>query len=126
MDVFNVGIDHVAEIESWLQKRNMEKYLARRLPKLGYIAPGIAAGFLAMLEGSAGVMDSFISNPDRGSLERHLALDAIIDKLISDAQHMGLKRIMAFSVDDGIVKRQKHKGFVKLPHTLTILELSGG
>ena len=81
--------------------------------------PGIAAGFLAMLEGNGGMMDCFITNPAKSSLERHLALDSIIDKIISDASHMGLKRLIAFSDDDGIMKRQKQKGFVKLPHALT-------
>lgn len=113
-------------INSWYQKHGMAHVMGW-LPKLGYIASydGVptACGFIAMVEGNSSIFDSFITDPDQPSLARHECLDAVITKLIADASHMGMRAIWAFSVDDGIMKRQERFGFKALPNVLTVLEL---
>lgn len=113
------------QLRHWLQLRGFGPELVADLPQLGYIVDNVAAGFIANAEFKFGIMDSFVTNPAATSEDRNEALTAIIERLIQDAKALGLKRLLAFSTDEGILKRQQHYGFAQLPNKLTILELKG-
>lgn len=118
--------EHIPIINDWYKAHGMA-HVMTQLPQLGYISSHdgefVAAGFIARVEGNSGIMDSFITDPDKSSIARHECLDEVIEHLIADAEHMGMRAIWAFSVDDGIMKRQERFGFKKMPNPLTVLEL---
>jgi hypothetical protein len=96
----------------------------KTLPKVGWVAllegtnEILAAGFLRRVEGGYGQFDTFVTNPYFGSKIRHLALEAVINALLSDAETMGLTGILAITKDEGIKKRALEIGFSVIPHTL--------
>ena len=52
------------------------------LPNIGYIIPGVGAGFLRACEGQVGIFDSLITNPYVSSETRHRALKEIYTKIL--------------------------------------------
>jgi len=113
------------QLRYWLRVRGFDPELVRDVPQLGYVVDNVAAGFIANAEFMFGIMDSFITNPETEPLARHEALTLIIERLIADAKGLGLKRLLAFSTDDGILKRQQHHGFVQHQNKLAILDFGG-
>lgn len=116
-----------------LDMLNNQKYLAmstvnmKNLPKIGYMVlrnnHPVAAGFLRRVEGGYAQFDTFASNPLFGSQIRHLALNLVIDSLLSDAKTLKLRGIIAFTEDAGILLRAKSIGFAELSHSLIGLKL---
>lgn len=94
----------------------------KTLPKIGYIAimggHPIAAGFLRRVEGGYAQLDTLTSNKFFGSQVRHEGIKLVTDALIEDAKTLKLHGIIAFTTDDGVLKRAKDKNFVVFPHTL--------
>lgn len=99
----------------------------KTLPKIGYIAllnkQPIAAGFLRRLEGGYAQLDTLVSNPYYGSQIRHQGIHLVVDRLLEDAKDMKLSGILAFTEDQGILKRAEALGFHTLPHKLIALKL---
>jgi hypothetical protein len=97
------------------------------LPKLGMVAEIngsiVAACFLRMLEGGYAHMDTMVSDPTYSSEYRHIALTAITKLMLSAAKHMGLHGILAWSMDESILKRAEDAGFRLLPSTIAVKKL---
>jgi len=119
--------EHYSLIEHWLKFRGLDPAMAEDLAKTGFVAfkdnLAIAAGFLRMCEGSLAMIDGLVSNPYAPGVARHHALDEIIDELIFCARERGVKRILAYSVDNGTINRAQDHGFMSLPQVLLGLEL---
>lgn len=115
------------ELMEWVRLRDMELSNISDLPNLGYMysheGQGIAAGFLRLVEGGYAIMDSLITNPSKDSVIRHIAIDAVVSKLIEDAKSLKISKILAFSVDEGTLIRSQKHGFVKQAHSLITLEM---
>lgn len=68
-------------------------YVARRLPApehwhfstLGWIVPGVAAGFLYVTNSGIALVDGFITNPEASSSDRIKALKAVSNALLATA-----------------------------------------
>lgn len=75
------------------------------LPTLGFIVPGVAAGFMYVVEGRFGILEGFVSNPEYSRQLRKDALDVITDLLINHAKTVGLGSIMAFTQSEPIKER---------------------
>lgn len=88
----------------------------RDLPKLGFIVPGVAAGFIRYCEGDMSLFDSVVTNPLASSNTRHRALDAIMD----DVKTFGGRHILGITEDAGTLERGAAHGFRKLPHVCLI------
>ena len=121
---------HFNDLKSLLICRRLDghdKVVYRDLPKTGYIVyygkQPIAVGFIARIEPNNGMLDSFASNPYYGSKIRHEALDLIVNTLIEDAKRLKLKRLIAFSQDEGIINRAKSIGFIEYTYAFMIKPL---
>lgn len=106
---------------------NLSLINMKTLPKIGYICllgdQAIAAGFLRRLEGGYAQLDTLVSNPYFGSQIRHAAIDKLVKTLISDAKDLDLHGIIAFTKDEGVIKRAKSLGFNEVPQTIIALPL---
>ncbi len=91
----------------------------KTLPNIGYIAiineQPVAAGFLRRVEGGFGQMDGFVSNPYLGKLIRHEGMTKVVNALLEDAKDLKLHGVLAFTSDEGIVKRAKELNFHVVP-----------
>jgi hypothetical protein len=99
------------------------------MPSIGYIAfedeMPIAAAFLRKVEGGYGQIDGLVSNPECPCHLRHIAMDIVIKRCISDAKALKITQLMAFCKDESPIMRSKRLGFVELPHKLMALDLNG-
>ncbi len=106
---------------------NISEINMKSLPKIGYIAllngHPIAAGFLRRVEGGYAQIDTLTSNKYFGSKIRHLGIKLVVDTLILEAKTLKLKGIIAFTKDEGILKRAKEIGFTEPEAKLIALKL---
>lgn len=100
------------------------------LPQIGYIATEgsivVASGFLRQVEGRMALLDTLSTNKDCSPEMRHEGISAVVDALISRANQLELRYFLAFTVDDGIVKRAFDLGFNITNQRLIVLDLSTG
>lgn len=106
---------------------NISQINMKTLPKIGYIAlmnnQPIAAGFLRMVEGGYAQMDTLVSSPYFGSLIRHDGINKVVEALIGDAKTLRLEGIIAFTRDEGVLKRALSTGFSEVNQQLIALNL---
>lgn len=100
----------------------------KTLPKIGYIAflgdTAIAAGFLRRVEGGYAQLDTLVSNPHFGSQVRHIAIDKVVQSLLDEAKLLKLQGVIAFTSDEGVLKRAEAIGFHVLEsHKLIALRI---
>lgn len=101
----------------------------KTLPKIGYISllngqQPLAAGFLRRLEGGYAQIDTLVSNPYFGSLLRHEGIKLVVDTLLEEAKRLDLTGIVAFTNDQGVLKRAENLGFVELNQKVIALNLT--
>jgi hypothetical protein len=122
--------EYLPIINEWLRKRKSPEVSLEELPAVGFVAGyqdnWIAAGFLLQTENGHAIIDSLASNPDFDGHSRHVAIDLVVQAIISSAKTLGLTSLLAYTVDVGTLERALRHGFAKLPHTLIALDLKNG
>lgn len=98
------------EIRSWFDKRGIPLEL-ESLPKVGFIMPGIAAGFLMQTDTTTCILEPFIANPFTLKKSREVALDSIFELLLKEAKSLGFKKVFGFSTHLKMVWRAQSFGF---------------
>jgi hypothetical protein len=114
---------HMEDVSNWLKVRELP-YDVDDLPRLGVIVPGVAVGFLRRCEGSQGILDNYLTNPNAPAQERDEALSLITKTLISVAKSQGVKHLLAYTRDKNTEMRAKRFGFQSPPHCLLALDLT--
>lgn len=108
------------EIQSWYTKRGMTLEL-KDLPQVGFIVPGIAAGFVMKTDTNCCILEPFIANPLTLRKEREVALDSIFEDLIKECKALGYKKVFGFSTNLKMVWRAQTFGFKVIEtHSLTV------
>jgi hypothetical protein len=100
------------EIQVWYRSRGMSA-IEDCLPQFGFIAPGIAAGFLVQTDTKYCFLEPFISNPTSTIEERDEALNLIMFNLINLAKLLEFKYIFGVSRSQGMISRALRHGFVE-------------
>lgn len=117
-------------INKWLQMRHQPEVDPYDIPEIGFMAMfkdrPIAAGFLRQIEGDTGLFDSLVSHPVATAEFRHIALDMVVNSIITSARSRNIKQVLAYTVDKGTLERAFRHNFVKLPHTVIALDLKNG
>lgn len=109
-------------LDSWLKKREALASI-EELPAIGYVAYSlldnnpVAMGFLRQAEG-IGFIEGMATNPDASSADRNEAMDTIMTHLTYFAKRYGMKSLVAYSTDDGIIKRAERLGFKTQSHIM--------
>lgn len=88
------GSDYVA-MKGWYEKRGHPVPHGTFLPPVGYIEPGVAAGFLVACDNYMGIFDFYISNPDAAKELRIKAFEDITKRLIEYADYLNIKVLKA-------------------------------
>lgn len=104
----------VNSINKWLEYQGHPVQTYWTLPKLGFIIPGVCAGFIRHVEGGYGILDGLVSNPLVSAKTRHKALDTLFTQLLS----VGPDKLMGTTIDAGTLKRAKRHGFIEQPYTV--------
>lgn len=83
-------------IEAW-HKAHGAPFNPKVVPEVGFIAEGVAAGFLWIMEHKIAMLDSFVTSPIMGGQVRHAALNAIIDEMKHYCSEAGIKRVICIT-----------------------------
>lgn len=120
---FNVHEDMI-HINTWLTKHNMPTVTRLALPEIGYIAwehsKPIGAAFLRRCEGGLGIVDSLISNPDSSSELRHIALDALINRIVEISPKHKVTMLLGYTKDSSTLLRSTRLGFAQSPFAVVV------
>jgi len=117
--------EHIYEL--LLHMHGLDIQQAQDVPYLGYIAycgfTPACMGWLRCMEGAAGIMDSFITNPELTAKDRHEAYNAVTEQIEATARAQGIKRLIAMSVDTGTIQRAKTHGYSEAAHKMLFKDL---
>lgn len=119
--------EHEKLVQEWIIQRDGDHKDAKDLPSVGFVSYDdelpVAIAFLRRSEGGYALLDGLVTNPNASSHQRHFGIDLAIQQIIDFARKGGIKKVLAYSVDEGTLKRSVFHGFIKLPHTLIGLDL---
>lgn len=114
---------HFEQVLQWLRMRG-ESTSPDRLPKTGYVVPGIAAGFLYRTDSSIAWIDSLVASKERTREERSEALDAIVQALRDEARRSGFSSLLGYTLYPVVVDRALRLGweYVRGGYHLVVVE----
>ena len=99
------------ELQSWYKKRGINFDDSSLLPSVGFIVPGVGAGFIYVTDSSVYFIEGFITNPDASKDNRNESLDLITVYLISYSKAMNCKIIKCETSCPEIELRGMKHGF---------------
>ena len=80
-----------AQIAQWALEGYNVDYSEDQFPKTGFIVDGVAAYFLYSTDSSVCFLENMISNKAADRMDKHLALNLIIDAILKEAADLGFK-----------------------------------
>lgn len=118
---------HRELLEEWLSSRKLRIPPVFEMPENGYVAykglEPVAMAFIRKVEGGFGQLDGLVSNPTSSPKCRDLCIDIVVTKSLQEAKALGLRSIIAFSLDANTLARSVKHGFVQQPHTMIMVDL---
>jgi hypothetical protein len=93
------------EINRWEALHGADLTPIEALPQVGFIYPGVCAGFLLQTDSAVCFLDGFTANPEVEKEKRRLALDSVTEKLLITAKDLGFKSVLAFTSNESIKAR---------------------
>lgn len=112
MQARRVSNKDLKSINKWLTRQLGVAATYEMLPSVGFIVPGVAAGFVRNCENGIGMIDNYVSNPLCSSAVRHKALDAVTSAVLNEPY----KIFMTFTANAGLKKRFLQRGLIAAPH----------
>lgn len=100
-----------ADINTWYYNRKQEFLPIRFLAKIGFIVPGIGAGFLMQTDANVGILEPFISNPDAPKEQRDKALETILAALVEEATKLNYSAVFGFSTSKSMLGKALKQDF---------------
>lgn len=91
----------ITSINKWLRRHGHAEATVTDVPRIGFIVPGVAAGFLRDCENGVGMIDSYVSNPLCKNLTRNQALDSITKSILNQP----FKQFITMTENQGLRNR---------------------
>ena len=111
------------EIMSWYEKRGTKFDDYNLLPSVGFVVPGVGAGFIYMTDRPVAFIEGYITNPDASSNNRSEALDAITFHLLCHARTHGCKIVKCETIHNDIASRgMNNHGFKVLGKVTSLVK----
>lgn len=98
-------------MSQWYKLRGKTAPKEEFVPDIGFIEPGVAAGFLIQTDIPYAIIDLYISNPRSEKAIRDEALDRITQMLFQKAKSLGCKVVRCESQVNTIKERAERNGF---------------
>lgn len=109
----NYSPSDLYDIKEWHFKRGCGELREDLMPRIGYIEPRVAVGFIILMDNNCATFDFYISNPDANKPKRNIAFDEITSALIEDAKKLNIKMLFCNSKFETIKARAKRHGFTE-------------
>lgn len=97
----------LSELGAWAEMWGCTLPATNDFPIIGFIEPGVAAGFLVRAEGTCCFLDGYINNPMAPKGQRKQSEIEITDKLLNIAKGMGYKKVFVITQNKFISHRAK-------------------
>jgi hypothetical protein len=94
----------LAELNAWHAARWLAPLRAGSLPAVGYIEPGVAAGFLYRTDSDLALLDGYITSPAATARARHRAVAAITEALLGSARTDGIRSVVGLCRSPGVAR----------------------
>lgn len=107
-------------INNWHEAKGEVGVPFENYPKVNYVEPGVAVGYLVHTDVGIALIDGYAANPLASKEERDRALDNITGLLLDEAKVLGFKRVAALTKIPAIQHRAKGFGFIEIG-TFTLL-----
>lgn len=99
------------EVNAWYAARGFPQLTERHLPRVGFIVPGVAAGFLYQTDAPAiAMLEGYVSRPRAGVRLVSSAIDDITGALLAEAKLRGVSSVVALTHARGIERRANKFG----------------
>ena len=85
------------------------------LPKIGFVKPGVAMGFLYQTDSAVCHIEALVANPNVSGAERTKGIDEVVMAIADEARKLGFKAMQGSTSLPAIVERAKRLGFVHDP-----------
>ena len=112
----------LVSISAWHVAHGLPPVPAEIVPKVGLVAPGVAALFIYQTDSSIALIEGLISNPAAPLRDRIEAIDQLMDACTELAFSMGFKQVIGFPKDNGTLKRAKRHSYEDLGPCRMILK----
>lgn len=99
------------DIDDWYTQWKMAPPFGGNVPPVGYIIPGVAAGFLGQTDFQVAFIEGLIANPRANKDERDDALNLIVSTIERTAKELGFKIIVGLTQRDAVLSRAKRHFF---------------
>ena len=106
--------DDLAEVNAWYAGHGMPALPPAAIPELGFIEPGVAAGFIYETDSGVCLLEGFVTRPGVGPKARHAALNDITENLLGAARDLRFGHAIAICRDSAVEKRAERFGFRSL------------
>lgn len=93
------------------------------LPKVGFVVPGVAMGFLYQTDSKVCHIEALVANPKASGKDRSNAIDEVVHAIIAEAKQLGFKALQGQTSLPVIVERAKRFGFEHDPEPNTTVTL---
>lgn len=104
--------EHLAELGRWYVARGLPAPTSGVLPRVGYIVPGLAAGFLYRTDSEIALLDGFVSNPEAPPLDRGRAISRVLEALIAEVSTgAGVSHLVGLTRVRGMERLVERAGF---------------
>lgn len=102
------------EVSQWFRDQTGHDIPRDLLSNIGFIVPGIAAGFLITTNVNCCFLEPFIANPDIPSANRDIALRKILTQLEQAAEKLNIRITYGISTSPTMLDRAKSSGWIEL------------
>lgn len=112
-------------IARWLSDWGVPCPNRSMLPKIGFMFEGVAVGFLEQPDTDSCYFENVYSNKEATKEERDLAINAIYDAAIKEAEALGFNRMLSTTDHPSMIKRAYQRGSkVEINKVLVITHLN--
>ncbi len=102
---------HYTDFCAWYAPRLSGPVGPEFLPKVGFVLPGIAMGFLYQTDSAVAHIEGLVANPKVSGEERTRGIDEVVKAIIDEARKLGFKSLHGQTDLPVIVERAKRLGF---------------
>lgn len=99
-------------VNAWYVARGMARWPDDVFPAVGFIEPGVAAGFLYQTDArGVTILEGLVTNPQANVMQRGRAARKVVEALCEEARARGLRRLVAFTETRGVEALGSSLGF---------------
>jgi len=102
---------HLSQVNDWHRARGLALVKATQLPRIGFLVPGVAVGFIYQTDSSLVLLDGFVANPALPYGQCSRALDEITGALLRAAVELGPRTAVVITALDPVAAHVKRFGF---------------